>query len=170
MRQSISIFLIALFLSNIAFGQISSGGAFSIEKSAVAAGGGAGSNGAFTLSGTTGQNAAGTNTTNAPFDQIGGFWTPDQLAPTAAVVSISGKVTTANGNGIKNVVVTLTGLNGSTRTIMTGSFGSYRFTDVEVGQTYILGVAAKKYVFTNPSQIVSVNEELTNLDFMANEQ
>lgn len=164
MKYYIFLTLILLILPHILTAQISSGGAFSIEKSVVATGGES-SSGAFSATGTTGQNAVGTITAASQFNQIGGFWTYDQLFPTAANVSIGGNIKTPNGNGIRNVIVTLTDVYGSSRTTVTGSFGTFRFTDVEVGQTYILKVSAKRYSFTNPTQVVSVNDELTGLDF-----
>lgn len=164
----ISTILIFNFaLVQTASAQISSGGSFSLEKSVISGGGGESAGNGFGVAGTAGQNAAGTFTQNSNFFQIGGFWTADGLAPTSASVSISGKVTTLKGNGIRNVIVTLTDTEGGVRTIVTGSFGMYRFTDVEVGRTYILQVQAKKYFFANSMQIVTVNDELTNLDFTA---
>lgn len=170
MKHFIFLIIILLTLPQILTAQIANGGAFSIEQSVIATGGNTGSNGVFTLSGTTGQNAAGTVTTTSSFDQVGGFWTFDQLQPTAAMVSIGGKVKTRDDSGIRNVIVTLTNLNGSIRTTITGSFRAYRFTDVEVGQTYVLSVSAKKYFFANSSQIISVDEELTGLDFLGQEK
>ena len=147
--------------------QISSGGSFSLEKSVIAAGGGESVGVGFTVTGTSGQNAAGTAAQNSNFSLIGGFWTADRFAPTAALVSISGKVTTLKGIGIRNVVVTLTDAAGNIRTTGTGTFGFYRFTKVEVGQIYVLQVQAKKYFFPNPAQVVSINDELTGLNFTA---
>lgn len=162
----ISVFTLMIF-PIIASAQISSGGSFSLEKSVIAAGGGESAGVGFTINGTTGQNAAGTTTQNSGFSLIGGFWTADLVAPTSAMVSISGKVTTSKGNGIRNVVVTLTDAAGNVRTTGTGSLGFYHFTNVEVGQTYILQVQAKKYFFPNPAQVVTINDELTNMDFTA---
>lgn len=88
-----------------------------------------------------------------------------QLAPTAANVSISGRATTANGNGISGVGLTLTALDGAQRTAITSSFGYYAFSDVEVGQTYVLEIAAKKYSFANPTRVLKVLDEITDLDF-----
>jgi hypothetical protein len=147
--------------------QISSGGSFSLEKSVIPAGGGESAGGAFKITGTSGQNAVGSSIQNSNFFLIGGFWTADRLAPTSASVSVSGKVTTFSGRGIRNVIVTLTDNEGNVRTTLTGSFGSFHFTDVEVGNTYILQVQAKKYSFPNPVQVVTVNDELTNMDFTA---
>ena len=165
MKRYIFLTLILLILPRALTAQIASGGAFSLEKSVVATGGGDSAGGAFSATGTTGQNAVGTVTAGSPFFQIGGFWTYNQIQPTAATVSIGGNVKTPNGNGIRNVIVTLTDAYGVSRTTVTGSFGTYRFTNVEVGQTYVLKVSAKRYSFTNSSQVVSVNDELSGLDF-----
>lgn len=160
---------ILLILPVIALAQIASGGGLTLEKSVAANGGGTSSGNEFTLTGTSGQTAAGASLSASPFLQRSGFWVPDQFAPTAARVSIGGRVSTAGGAGIRNVLVTLTDARGAVRTTYTGSFGLYRFTDVEVGEIYILTVRAKKYSFASPEQIVSVNDELTNLDFVAGE-
>lgn len=161
----ISVFTLVIF-PIIASAQISSGGSFSLEKSVIAGGGESEGDG-FKVTGTSGQNAAGTTSQNSNFSLFGGFWTPDQFAPTAALVSISGKVKTLNGRGIRNIIVTLTDAEGNVRTTLTGLFGFYRFTDVEVGQIYILQVHAKKYFFPNPAQVLTINNELTSLDFTA---
>jgi hypothetical protein len=162
----ISVFTLMIF-PIVAPAQISSGGSFSLEKSVIAAGGGESAGVGFAVTGTTGQNAAGTASQTGNYSLIGGFWTADRLAPTAALVSISGKVTTLKGSGIRNVIVTLTDAEGNVRTTVTGTFGFYRFTNVEVGQTYVLQVYAKKYFFPNPAQVVSINDELTELNFTA---
>jgi hypothetical protein len=161
-----SIFVLLLFAMT-SLGQLASGGSFSLEKSVIAGGGGESSGGGFKVGGTSGQNAAGTSTQNFNFSQTGGFWSPAQLVPTAATVSVSGRVATASGKGIRNVIVTLTDSGGGVRSAVTASFGFYRFTDVEVGQTYILQVRAKRYSFPNPTQVVTVNDELTDIDFTA---
>jgi hypothetical protein len=94
------------------------------------------------------------------------------LGVNSGTVNTSGNGNSFVGNsaGIRNVIVTLTDSRGAFRTTSTGTFGMYRFEAVEVGETYILTVTSKKYVFANPSQIVAVNEELANLDFVADKQ
>lgn len=89
------------------------------------------------------------------------------LAPTAAGVSISGRVTDGNGNGLRNAVVTLTDANGEPRSVRTSAFGYYRFDDVEVGETYIVNVRAKQFTFANPTQVITVNDNIDDLDFIA---
>ena len=163
-----SIFLLLCF-SVTGAAQVSAGGSFSLEKAVVPAGGGESAGGAFTIAGSAGQNAAGASTQNSGYFQIGGFWTADQLAPTAARVSVGGKVTTASGNGIRNVTVRLTDSEGNVRTTVTGSFGFYNFSDVEVGRIYVLEVKAKRYAFADPIRVLAVSEALSDIDFTAQE-
>ena len=90
------------------------------------------------------------------------------LAPTAAAVTISGKVITADGRGIQNVVVNLVDGSGNTRTARTSSFGYYRFTDVGAGETYVISAQAKRFTFAQPAQVLNVNDNLTEINFTAN--
>ncbi len=86
------------------------------------------------------------------------------LAPTAASVSISGRVRTSSGQGLSNAIVQLTDTAGITRTSRTSSFGYYRFNEIESGQIVIIGVNSKGYQFQ--LQVISVNESLTDIDFV----
>jgi hypothetical protein len=92
-----------------------------------------------------------------------------QLVPTAASVSIGGRVITKDGRGIRNAQVSLTLADGTTRTAQTGTFGYYHFDGVEVGQTVVVSVVAKRFQFAQSSQVVSISDAVDNLDFMANE-
>ena len=116
------------------------------------------------MSGTAGQHVVGTNPGGAPFVVQNGFWHPD-LAPTAAGVSVSGRVTTPNGNGLRNAIITLTDSTGNVRTARTGTFGYYRFDDIEAGQTVVINVTSKRFHFT--PRVISVTDELTGVDFTA---
>lgn len=89
------------------------------------------------------------------------------LAPTTADVSVSGRAVNAKGQGIANVLVTLTDATGNSRTVKTGTFGYYRFNDIPAGADYTITVAAKKYSFENPTRVISVTDELTEVDFIA---
>ncbi len=143
------------------------GGAFTIEKSVIAAGGKT-TGGAFTVEGAIGQSVAG-NASGGEFTVFGGFFTPPP-APTAALVSVGGRVTTASGKGIRNIRVTLSDQSGVMRSMLTGAFGAYQFDDVPVGETYILSVSGKRFVFANATQIISVVEQLDDLNFVGTEQ
>ncbi|MBK7392038.1 MAG: hypothetical protein IPI64_01915 [Chloracidobacterium sp.] len=87
--------------------------------------------------------------------------------PTAADVSISGRVTTAEGRGIRNAVMTLTDLNGNPRNVIAGVNGYYRFDAVETGQTYVLSIRSRRFQFDNPTRVISVVDNIYGEDFSA---
>jgi hypothetical protein len=87
--------------------------------------------------------------------------------PTAAHVSVGGRVVNAIGRGIYGVRVSIAGSTGETRTAMTNPFGYYSFDDVEVGQGYTLQVSDKRYQFTNPTQFITVFDAVEDLNFVA---
>lgn len=88
-----------------------------------------------------------------------------QLAPTAATVSVSGRVLTPDGSGLINAKVILTDGQGNSRAAVSTSFGYYRFEEVRVGEVYLLSVSAKRYQFV--PQAVNVMEELNELNLPA---
>lgn len=96
-------------------------------------------------------------------------YTLQVFGPTAANVSIGGRISAFDGNGIRNVIVTLTDSNGNTRTARSTTFGYYHFDEVESGETYIISVTSKRFTFNQSSQILTVNDELTNVNFIAQE-
>lgn len=148
-----------------AYPQVSTGGDFTLEKVVVSGGGGASSDPSNVLkvTGTIGQSAAGGAKTNLPFTSHAGFWTPELLAPTAASVRISGRLVTSSGRPIGNTYITLTAPNGSVRTARSSTFGYFRFDDVEAGDTYVLDVSSRRYVFANTPMILSVTDEVSDL-------
>jgi subtilisin-like proprotein convertase family protein len=87
------------------------------------------------------------------------------FTPTAAGVSVSGRVLNADGYAIPKAVVTLSSSSGTTRTAITNAFGYYRFDDVAAGQTYFMNAAAKRYRFE--ARVLNVGEEITGVDFTA---
>lgn len=145
------------------------GGTFDLSHSVIASGGGSNSTGGtFNVNGTAGQAVAGVSSNSSParFDLHGGFWFQN-LAPTAAAVSITGRVTTSSGQGIRNARLTLTSPNGAIRTTVTSTFGYYAFDGVEVGYTYVLEIASKRYTFVNPTRIFSLQDHASGMDFQA---
>ena len=87
----------------------------------------------------------------------------EALAPTAAAVSVSGRVMNAKGQGIRATVY-LTDAQGIVRSAKTNNFGYFRFETVAVGETYIATVFAKQYQFE--PRVVTVTDELAELNFM----
>jgi len=86
-------------------------------------------------------------------------------SPTAASAIITGKIISSVGRGIQNAQITLTAPNGTTKTALSGSFGYYSFSEIEVGHNYIISVNSKQFQFT--PQAILLTEDLAGLDFIA---
>lgn len=84
-------------------------------------------------------------------------------APTAATVTISGRVMTPNGRGLMNAEVILIETNGTIRYARTTAFGYFRFPELEAGSTVIISVNSKRYLFA--PQVISLTEDLTDVNF-----
>jgi Concanavalin A-like lectin/glucanases superfamily/Cohesin domain/Carboxypeptidase regulatory-like domain len=85
--------------------------------------------------------------------------------PTAANVTVSGRVLTTDGRGLTNAIVTMTDASGNVRSYRTGSFGYFNFDEVEAGQTYVFSVNSKLYTFA--PQILPINDDVSDLIFTA---
>ena len=109
-------------------------------------------------------------TNQARAENVSNFslWGISDLAPTAADASLSGRVTTADGRGIKNAVVVISG-NSLAQPIMarTGAFGYYRFDNLEAGEVYVVTINSKRFTFAVPSRVVSVPDSVSDIDFVA---
>jgi hypothetical protein len=149
---------------------VASGGQFTLEKTVLAGGGNQMSQVGLNQSGTTGQTLAGVRSTGAAFALYSGFWTPDNLTPTAASAVVGGRILTSSGQGIRNVRVTITFPTGEIRSTVSSAFGYYRFADIPVGGTYVVTIQAKKYRFAVDSQVRQVQDDIQDLDFIANNQ
>ncbi len=91
-------------------------------------------------------------------------------APTsAAAVTVSGRITTQEGNGIRGVRVTLTEEDGTVHQALTGGFGYYQFDDVLAGQGVVVRVSAKRFRFSEPVRFINLFDNLFELDFVAEE-
>lgn len=87
------------------------------------------------------------------------------LAPTAANVSVSGRVVSPSGTAVSGATVSITDAAGNSRTVKTGSFGHFSFENISGGETYVLGVKSKRYQFA--PQIISTNDDVADLVFTA---
>ena len=77
--------------------------------------------------------------------------------------TVSGRVTTPGGQGIRGARVTISDPNGVQRSFVTGSFGAFVFEGVTPGRNYVLSVTAKRYRFQ--SRVVSVMDSLSDINF-----
>ncbi len=90
-----------------------------------------------------------------------------QLSPTPAPVSVGGRVLTAGGLSVSGAQLRLTDDSGNVRIAMTGPFGYYNFDGVSVGQNYTVSISAKRFNFIPSSVIRMVNENISDVDFIA---
>ncbi len=129
--------------------------------------GGATANGTWSLYIRDDNGVARLGEVNAPDVLVGevvGGWGIEILPSTAAGVEISGRVVTADGRGLRNATVVITDAQGNQRRATTGSFGFYSFEEVEVGASYTIGVASRRFRFT--TRVVNVTDSLTDVDFV----
>ncbi len=94
-----------------------------------------------------------------------GLWQTPALVPTAANVSVSGRVATTAGTGILRARVTMIDGNNA-RTVFTNAFGYYRFDNVASGHAYAFQVSAKRYTFQ--PRILTPTDDVTGFDFVPN--
>jgi len=144
------------------------GGTYDLSHTVIAGGGGSNSaGGTYSVDGTVGQPQAGTVSTNGNFNLRGGFWAYQTLAPSAASVTVSGRVLTPDGRGLRNAVVRISDPLGGYRNVTTSALGFYTFDNVQAGQTYVMSVSSKLYRFAARSLLV--NDDLAGLDFVGSE-
>lgn len=149
--------------------QIAGGGTYRLEQSVIAGGGSASADAGntFSLIGSIGQAITDTSS-GSPYRIRSGFLTADPLSPTAAAVTVGGRITTFGGRGIRSVIITMTDVNGLSRTAVSTAFGYYSFTDVAAGTTYIVTAKGKNYEFSQPVRFLNINEDALDIDFTAN--
>lgn len=92
---------------------------------------------------------------------------PTPLMPTAASVSVSGRVLTPSGRGLSRARVNLTENDGTLHTVITNPFGYYSFSDLPAGQTAFLTVDSKSYSYA--PQVIMLTEDISNLFFTSGE-
>lgn len=145
---------------------VASGGSFALVKSVMAGGGTKKSGAAFEENGTTGQSIAGVKSSSGQFSLYSGFWTPDDFSPTAADLTVSGKIKTTDGAGIRNVKVTMQFATGESREIFSDDTGFYQFTEISVGGICIISVSAKNFTFAESTKIIQPLSDVQDVDFI----
>lgn len=84
------------------------------------------------------------------------------LGPTAANVTVSGRIMSEDGRAVYGARIVVTDSSGQSRLALTNPFGYYRFDAMPSGATYTFTVSAKGY---QTQQIVrSITDEVNDLD------
>ena len=143
------------------------GGSFVLEKTVVAGGGAEKQVSMMAEHGTAGQAIAGHASSGGSYSIYSGFWTPEAFSPTAANATVSGRILTAAGAGVRNVDVTITSPSGEVQSTRSTGLGYFIFEQVPVGATYLVSVSAKRYTFAETTRAVNVADDVTDVDFIA---
>jgi hypothetical protein len=73
---------------------------------------------------------------------------------------------TADGRGISGALLTLTG-GEQPLMVLTSPFGYYQFEGLLAGRTYLVEISSKRYQFAEPARVITVNDNVTDLDFIS---
>ncbi len=95
-------------------------------------------------------------------------FTSQELDPTAAPVSISGRITDTKGRGVGNIRLKVQDpVTGQTSFATTSSFGYYTVENLEVLRLYVITAMSKRYTFTPESRTLVLQDDLMGSDFQA---
>lgn len=87
---------------------------------------------------------------------------------TAGGAEVTGKVVDARGRGIaREQVMIQNASTGELLSVMTNSFGNFRFVDVPVGEFYIISVQSRRNTYEIPSYGFSLEDNLAGIQFVA---
>lgn len=113
-------------------------------------------------------NAANSSGSSTPDEWLGiNSITVSSLSPTAAGVTVGGRVLDANGRPIRGAQVSLMDQSGVTRTAVTNPFGHYLFDGMAAGEIVMVSVSGKNREFAEPTQVITVFGDLLTVDFTA---
>lgn len=88
-----------------------------------------------------------------------------------ANLSLGGRVLTADGAGIRNATVTISGGNlPAPVSVQTGAFGTYNFSGLQQSGSFTVTVLSKRYSMTQPSQTITLQSSISTFNFTATAQ
>ena len=88
------------------------------------------------------------------------------FSPTAAPVSVGGRILNSNGSAIRGAVIELIEEDGTPHRATSNGFGYYTFSQIDVGQNVMLYVSSKQYLFPGSPRSVLLTDELTDMTFI----
>lgn len=92
----------------------------------------------------------------------------ERLGPTSSAASAGGRVMTASGQGIRGAAIVVTGNSLPTPIIVkTGSLGYFQVDGLQTGETYVFTVVSKRFTFSQPSRVINMTDNISDLDFVS---
>jgi subtilisin family serine protease len=106
-----------------------------------------------------------------PGEQVDCTFTSQEISPSAANASVTGRVVTPDGRGIRGARLTLLDMEtGEVSIATTNSFGFYRFDGIQVSRMYNLQLNASARLGINgDSRSFTLTEDLAGIDFIASQ-
>ena len=103
----------------------------------------------------------------ADSQQIECTFTSEPLSPTAAPVTVGGRIVDLAGRGAMGIQLGLFDpTTGQTRYALTNSFGYYYFDNVTAGHTYLMQVYSKRYTLRFDSVVLNVTNDMFDENFV----
>lgn len=101
--------------------------------------------------------------------QVECTFTSDELAPTAAGVTVTGRVVSMDGRGVRGVQITiLDATTGTLKSTVTNTFGNYIFSDLPVAHFYVLtAVSTARNPIRNNVQTFTLSDDLKAPSFVS---
>ncbi|QQS40629.1 MAG: carboxypeptidase regulatory-like domain-containing protein [Acidobacteriota bacterium] len=94
-----------------------------------------------------------------------------QFVPAVSHASISGRVRDLNGSGLPQILVTIQGGPFEEPiTRRTTSFGYFRFADLPAGESYIMTIDSKQFVFDQPIRFIQLSGDITDMNFVGDQR
>lgn len=97
--------------------------------------------------------------------QDGFQWTISELEPSAAPVSLSGRVVDVGGRPVKGAILTAQDQEGNWWSATTNTFGYYRLEGLSAGDSFVVNVYSRRYSFA--PVLVTPEADLEGLNFVA---
>ncbi len=88
-----------------------------------------------------------------------------QSAPTAAQVTVLGRVSDWTGRALPRTTVFIANAYGESWTALTNGFGYFRFDNIEAGESYVIGARSKQYRFE--PQILNLDDSAIDVSIVA---
>lgn len=101
-----------------------------------------------------------------PGEQITCTFTSQQLVPSAALATVSGRVTDVKGSGVRGAFLYLYDGTANVRAAKTNSFGYYSFADLPVGGLYTITVQGSRKSTPGESRSFTLDGDLGGIDFV----
>jgi subtilisin family serine protease len=102
-------------------------------------------------------------------EQVECTFTSEELAPSASHASVTGRVVTPDGMGLRSIRLTLVdGNTGQIRSATTNTFGYYTFSNLEVSHFFVLTAqSTKRFRIQNNVRSFTLIDNLADVDFIS---